>query len=121
MNPFPYRHAAAAAALVLLSLTFAGCGGADAPSAPPGPVMGAVQFKIDALSCVGAAAIDFYLDGSVVGTETLAAGGSSRQYETTAGAHVLGAAVSNTHSYVWPSSSVTVPANTALLWLLRCA
>jgi hypothetical protein len=108
-------------ALTLLALSLGACGGADAVAGPPAPSQGAVQFKVDALTCVGSATIDFYLDGSVIGTETLSAGGSaSKQYPTSAGQHVLGAAVSNTRSYVWPSANAIVPVNATFIAILKC-
>jgi hypothetical protein len=112
-----------AALLVLMPFTLAACGGADAsPTAPyVPPAESAVQFKLDASTCVGAGAIDFFLDGSFIGTETLSPGIPSKQYETTPGGHVVSAAVSNTHSLVWPSTNVTVQPNTALVWILRCS
>jgi hypothetical protein len=119
-----FRRSITAAALLLVSLTFTACGGADAVAGPnyQAPTTGAVAFKVDGQSCVGSSAIDFYLDGSIIGTENLTAGGAaSKSYVTSAGQHVVGAAVSNTRSFVWPSQNVMVTAGGVWTALLKCS
>lgn len=85
-----------------------------------GPEKGAVSFTVDAQSCRGSAAIDFFVDGARVGTETLAAGQTSRGYSVDAGSHVVGASVSNAAGFVWPSRTVAVPKNTTFNTVLTC-
>jgi hypothetical protein len=104
--------------MVLLGVALTACGGDVTGVAPVS--RGAVVYKVDALSCRGPAAIDFLLDGSVVGTETMTPGVASKSYGTTAGVHIVSAAVSVTRSRVWPSTSATVPAGGVYTAVLAC-
>jgi hypothetical protein len=103
--------------LVALLGAGAGCSGGDKVTAPAN---GTVIFKIDAQTCTGAGTITFYIDGSAVGTETLAAGGSSKGYTTPAGTHVLGATEAGVGAYTWPSQTAAVPAGGTYTAVLTC-
>jgi hypothetical protein len=101
------------------SLVFlASCGGADSPTGPSATAK--VFFKIDALTCSGTSAVQFYIDGSLAGTETISAGQTSQGYATTGGSHVLGARVTD-RNYVWPNTTVTVPNGGIFTQVLPCA
>lgn len=93
------------------------CGGSDGPAAP---AKGTVFFKVDALTCQGTGTIQFFLDGSNVGTETLSAGQTSQGYPTTAGSHVAGARLANS-TYVWPNTTIQVTANGSYTDILPCS
>jgi len=82
--------------------------------------MGNVRWTVDAQTCVGSATIDLFVDGARVGSETLAAGGTSRSYTVIAGTHVLGASESNNAGYVWPSQSFPVTAGGTSTQILLC-
>jgi len=107
------------AALAGLTLTtaLAACGGSD--SSPTGPAMTEVDFKVDAATCSGSAAINLFVDGTMVGTETLSAGLDSHHYPTTVGTHVLSASIANTNGRTWGPTTVAVPAGGYTL-LLTC-
>lgn len=106
------KHLLAGLALALVI----GCG-SDGGNAP---TTGTIIFKVDASSCTGTAALDLFIDGSLVGTETLSAGASSKAYPATAGQHVVSARVANINSRVWPPITVTVPSGNSYTQLLLC-
>jgi hypothetical protein len=101
---------------VAMVAVMAACGGeTTAPTAANGTLF----FKIDALTCSGTSVVSFAVDGSVVGSETISAGGTSKGYTVTAGSHVVGARVSN-GNYVWPNTNINVPANGTFTQVLPC-
>jgi hypothetical protein len=103
-------------ALVFSLLALAACG-SDSPTAPTN---GPVYFRIDGLTCRGSDAITFYIDGTPVGTETLAAGGyTSSPYMASIGSHALGAKEVNSPFYTWPTTFENVPA-AGMTFLLTC-
>lgn len=106
-------------AVALFAALMLGCG-SDSTTAPETP-KGTIVFKVDASSCSGTAAIDLFVDGTLVGTETLSSGTSSKAYTTTAGQHIVSASVANTRSRVWAPTAVTVPVNNSFTFLLLCA
>jgi hypothetical protein len=95
----------------------AACGG-DTTTAPPA-ANSTLFFKIDALTCSGTSVVSFAVDGSIVGSETISAGGTSKGYTITAGSHVVGARVSN-GNYVWPNTNINAPANGTFTQVLPC-
>jgi hypothetical protein len=102
---------------LMLSLVVLAACGSDSTA----PAMGSVSFKIDGVSCRGGDAIALYVDGSVVGTETLVAGGAaSKAYPASAGQHLLGAKEVNSPFFVWPSSNAMVPSGGTFTQLLTC-
>jgi len=99
--------------LLVALLILAACGLTEAePTAT-------VTFQIDALTCQGAGVIDFVIDGAVVGTETLAAGGKSKPYTTTQSVHFLGAKLSAT-GYTWPATTVDLTGIATYIHILPC-
>jgi hypothetical protein len=104
-------------ALLLALVAVTACG-SDSSTAPKADAT--VVFKIDALTCTGSGAIEFFIDGSPVGTETLSAGQSSQGYRTSGGQHILGARLANS-SFIWPNTTVTVPAGGTFNELLPCS
>lgn len=100
------------AVVLLVALAACGGGGGTEPIAN-----GTLFFKIDALTCTGTDAVTFFIDGSAVGTETLSAGQTSRGYTTSAASHVAGA---RTPTYLWPNTTITVPANGSITDVLPC-
>lgn len=102
---------------LLAAVLFAGCSGENAtgPSAS-----GTLLFKRDALTCTGGTAnITFFIDGSSVGSEDIAAGGISKPFRVTAGSHTAGARLTNI-DYTWPTSTVTVPGAGSFTLVLTC-
>jgi hypothetical protein len=106
--------------MALLGMAVLMACGSDSTAPPPAIQTGTVFFKIDALTCTGSGPVAFYLDGSLVGTETLAAGGTSKGYTSPAGSHVAGAKIPNT-TYTWPNTTINVPANGSYTAILPCA
>ena len=105
--------------LGLAVILVAGCSKGD--SAPTAPANGFVIFKLDASTCTapGTVTITFSIDGSTVGSATLAGGQSSPVYTVAAGSHVLGARIANT-TFAWGNISATVPSNTTFTAVLPC-
>lgn len=101
---------------VLATVMLIACGG-DSATAPQN---GTVYFKVDALTCTGSGQIALVIDGSIVGTETLAAGQQSQGYVTPAGQHILGARETASGGFVWPNQTATVPANSTYTAVLTC-
>jgi hypothetical protein len=101
----------------------AGCSAAAAPTTPVVVnTTGYVVWKIDGNSCTGADAINFYLDGSVVGTQTLTAGvGSSSAYPTPQGTHLISARENRTGGFVWPTQTVAISAGGTFTSVLTCS
>lgn len=113
------KSALRVASLIVFLGFLAGCSTSDIT----GPDKGAVVFKVDAQTCGGTASIDLFIDGSLVGTEQMSSGSSSKAYTATAGQHIVGAHTTNataTSGRVWPSATVTVPANATYTALLTC-
>ena len=107
-------------ALVFSLVILAACG-SDSPTVPPAPTTGPVYFRVDGVSCTGGGPITFYIDGAPVGTESLAAGGSSSgPYMTTIGSHAVGAKEVNSPFYVWQSLTGYVTAS-GFTMLLKCS
>ena len=98
---------------ILLALSLlAGC---DSVTEPDDVL---VQFRIDAQTCTGTGTVSFFIDGQTVGTETLAAGGTSRNYSTTAATHVLGAR--ENAGYTWGPINVDLTGQSAYTQILTC-
>lgn len=87
-----------------------GCGDPTGPSA-------SISFKPDAGTCSGTAALDLFIDGSKVGSPTLAAGVASEAFVVATGSHVV-RAVSQASGAVWPNEQVTVDGPT--VYVLPC-
>ena len=105
-----------ASVLLIAAILLAACGGGgDDP-----PATGSVYFRIDAATCPAQAArISFFIDGTNVGTETLAAGTLSRPYTTSGGSHVLSARLLD-FPITWNPSTHSVPAGGAFTLVLTC-
>lgn len=85
------------------------------------PQIGEVMFKVDGLTCTGTSSIQFFIDGSLVGQQTLSAGGqSSSAFTVDAGPHTVGARDAVSGGFVWPTSNITVPSNTSYTTTLTC-
>lgn len=81
------------------------------------PAMGTLYFKVDALTCTGSDAIEFFIDGSSKGSQTLSAGQTSQGFSVSAGSHTVGA---RTSTFTWPTQTVTVPTNNSYTVVLTC-
>jgi hypothetical protein len=79
-----------------------------------------VVWKIDAQTCRGVAPIDLFVDGGLVGTELIAAGGTSNAYPVSAGSHVIGASVADGAGLVWPSVTHNISAGGTFNAVLTC-
>ena len=90
--------------VVGLAVLLTACGG-DSPTAPSTV---SLYFKVDAQTCIGTASVNFYVDGSLAGTESMPAGSTSKAYAVGKGAHVIGASVANTNSRIWGPYNVTL-------------
>jgi hypothetical protein len=102
-------------AAFVLTTSLSACGG-DSTSPPKT----AVQFKVDEATCEpGTFTLGFYVDGTVVGSETLGVGILSKRYGVTPGHHILGAKVSNT-DYEWPDKEVDVEEDATYTYTLSC-
>jgi hypothetical protein len=96
------------------------CSSSDSTTGPSSTT-GTVVFKLDANSCgTGSGVITFYIDGTSVGSATIAGGQSSPSYTTSAGQHGLSARVANT-GYTWPTLNATVPAGGTYTYLMLCS
>lgn len=105
-----------------VTLTVLACGGGGDASTAPAPTTGAVYWKLDGATCSVSTpvSIQFFIDGSNVGTESLSsASAQSKGYTTSAGQHVLGARLSNT-GVAWGSITATVPAGSSYTAVLPC-
>lgn len=80
----------------------------------------AVVFKIDGQTCRGSSTIDFFVDGTKVGSEQMTAGASSKVYTTTASTHALGAEIANTRALVWGPFTVNLSGLSGYTQLLTC-
>ena len=85
-----------------------------------GPETGTLFFKIDALTCTGEGAIEFFIDGTSVGIEVLGGGDTSTGFTVSAGSHTAGAR-DLTGVVIWPTFNVIVPANSSFTIVLTCA
>ena len=105
--------------LGLALILVAGCSKGD--SAPTAPANGFVVFKLDASTCTfpGTVTLTFSIDGSTVGSATLATGQPSPAFTVAAGSHVLGARIANT-TLAWGNISANVPSNTTFTAVLQC-
>ena len=103
----------ALASLTLLSACGGGGGGGDDS--------GTVYFKIDSATCRGTStSLKLYVDGSLVGTETVPVGGTSSGYTTHSGSNVLSAQESKTGGFVWSPTTYNVPAGGSFTMILTC-
>lgn len=102
--------------LLFAILTLAACG-ADKSTAVQ---TGTVSFRVDNLTCVGTSSINFYIDGALVGTETLSAGQSSSPFRVRAGPHTAGAQEATPSGYTWPNQNINVPVDANYTALLAC-
>ena len=81
---------------------------------------GTVFFKVDAGTCsTGGSAIQFIIDGDIVGREAIAPGVLSKAYSTSAGPHSVSAKIV-ADGFTWPSMQVTVPAGGPYTAILVC-
>jgi hypothetical protein len=78
-----------------------------------------VNFRIDALTCVGTETILFFIDGAQIGAQQLSAGATSSNFTASPGQHTVGARTAS-NGFVWPTSNHTFPANTVYTVVLTC-
>lgn len=104
--------------LVMLALT--ACGGDSATAPTPPAVATYTRWTVDAQSCTGADAISLFVDGAIVGSETLAAGGSSKLYQIQPGSHLIGATEARVGGFVWPSQTTFIPSGETFTQILKC-
>lgn len=100
-------------------LALGACGG-DSVTAPTPPVVAYTRWTVDAQSCTGADAISLFVDGAVVGSETLAAGGSSKLYQIQPGSHLIGATEARVGGFVWPSQTTFISSGQTFTQILKC-
>lgn len=113
----PTRHAA----LLFLTLALTACGAADSATAPTPPVVVTyTRWTVDAQSCTGADAVSLFVDGAIVGTETLVAGGSSKLYQIQPGTHLIGATEARVGGFVWPSQTTFISPGNTFTQILKC-
>lgn len=110
-----------AGALVCGAVAMAGCTGGN-PTAPA--PTSAVQFRLDQNSC-GAVfgtrtlTFNFFLDGNAIGSDVLGIGVTSSAYQSTPGAHVASASVTNS-TVRWQNLNVTLAPNQTFTYILLC-
>ena len=101
------------ASLSLLSACGAGGGVSDDS--------GTVYFKIDSATCRGTStSLELYINGSLVGTATVAVGETSSGYTTHAGSSVLSAQENRTGGFVGSPTTYNVPAGGSFTMILTC-
>lgn len=116
MNVVPRRMVSGL--LILVLATVMACGG-DSSTGPA--ALGTVFFKVDALSCgSGTNTVAFYIDGSVVATQSATAGVLTQGFSVSAGTHILGAKVPS-NGYTWPNTTFTIAAGGSFTDLLPCS
>jgi hypothetical protein len=97
------------------------CGAADSAAGPKSPdVATYMRWTVDAQSCTGADAINLFVDGAMVGTETLAAGGASQLYPIQPGSHLVGATEARVGGFVWPSQTAFISSGQTYTQILKC-
>jgi hypothetical protein len=103
----------------LLSWTavLGGCGGGGGSDDDSGTV----YFKIDSATCRGkSTSLMLYVNGSLVGTETVAVGGTSSGYATHSGSNVMSAQENRTGGLVWNPGTYDVPGGGSFTMILTC-
>ena len=81
---------------------------------------GTVVFKVHENCGSASGTIQFYVDGSSVGTATLSGGQSSPSYTVSAGQHLASANETISGNLSWPNLSFTVEAGSSFTVLLTC-
>lgn len=107
--------------LVALLIALAACGGKDGGSIlSPASTKGDLVFSVDANSCsgLGTRAWEFYVDGGLQGTASLAPGGK-QSFHIDAGGHTVSAKLANT-TFSTSTSTITVPANGTFTYTITC-
>jgi hypothetical protein len=104
---------------VLAMLALPACGAADSATGPT-PTPSYAKWTVDAQTCTGSDVVSLFVDGTAVGSETLAAGGSSKLYQVQAGSHVIGATEARVGGFVWPSQTVSIPSGQTFTQVLTC-
>ena len=100
---------------VLIACSLAACGGGGDDT----PTTGTVVFKIDAATCRGTSAnMRFFVNGSLVGTEVVLVGGTSKGYQANAGSNVLSA--QEVGGFTWSPATRDVPAGGTFTLVLTC-
>jgi hypothetical protein len=100
-------------ALLAILLAVSGCGG-DSTA----PDQGFATWRLDGITCTGSGPIQFFVDGALIGTETLSAGGpASKAYPVTVGTHLVGAKEA---TFTWPNTSVSITAGLTYTSVLTC-
>lgn len=102
---------------ILLVALIAACGGSTEPRTPDA---GTVKFTRDANTCNGTPLVfTFYSDGAVLGTGTLASGGS-QSFPVAAGSHFFSVSVTNTTLRFNNVSGIVAPGGT-FSYLMTCS
>ena len=103
--------------LVFAALASLGCG-KDSPAAPE-PAR--VRWTLSATTCQGSGDIHLIVDGSIVGTETMAAGQTSQIHDVTPGQHFIEARTVVQPGIIWDSfAAVTIPSGQLFTRILEC-
>lgn len=99
-----------------VSLGLAACGGATAPQ------RASAAFKVDGATCasLGTVTLDFFIDGTSVGTESLAPGVQSKSYAVAPGSHVTLVEIANS-SFGWANATMNYPAGQTTVRILPCS
>jgi hypothetical protein len=103
---------------VIMLAVLAACGGDSGTQPSP---TGTLIFRLDAQTCTGTGTLNFFLDGTNIGTATISAGQSQSFANQPAGQHIAGASEARIGGYVWPSATVMIPVNGTYTQVLSCA
>lgn len=101
--------------VVALAVALAACG----KDSPTQPQKGTLSFRTDPASC-GAGTVELFIDGVSQGAFVFNPPGSFRDFEVTAGSHTAGAKEVGGTGLIFPSATVTVPANGKYTQVLIC-
>jgi hypothetical protein len=101
-------------ACIAVSALMSACGGG-------GDDDGTVYFKIDSATCRGtSASLRLFINGTLVGTETISVGGTSKGYSTHAGSNVLSAQEARDGGFTWRPTTYDVPGGGSFTMVLTC-
>ena len=90
-----------------------------APSIPGGG-NGAIEFKLDPITCNSSYPISFSADNTTLGAATLAPGGFSPAFPLSSGLHTIGARTTSGPAKLWPNENVSIAQDSKLTHILGC-